>query len=178
MAQQPVNDLIIRSKNEPIVENVTPEVLLKYQNEGNVIEYLEPLSTKLIIPSANIDGFVFDGSDSNTLLRGLWHFPLTPGPGKKGNVVVIAHRFDKMPPATDTFFNLDQVQVGDRIEIKQNNGNFTYIVTETKVVEETDRSILEQTNDYRITLVTCTPLWTDYQRLVVVGKLDRVYGDV
>lgn len=178
IGQPPVNDLIIRSKTEPILENIPPEVLIKYQNEGNVIDYLEPLNTELSIPTANIHGRIFDGNDSNTLLKGLWHFPLSPAPGKKGNSVIIAHRFDKMPPATDTFFNLDWVKVGDKIHIKQDNGDYTFIVTEVKIVEDTDRSILENSNDYRITLITCTPLWTDLQRLVVIGKLDRVYGEI
>jgi LPXTG-site transpeptidase (sortase) family protein len=178
IGQPPTNDLIIHSKTEPIVENISPDVLLKYQNEGNIIDYLEPLDTTLSIPSANIYGRVFDGYDANTLYEGMWHFPLTPAPGKKGNAVIIAHRFDKMPPDTDTFFNLDWVQVGDKIQIKQNNGSYTFVVTEVKIVDQTDRSILEQTQDYRITLVTCTPLWTDYQRLVVIGKLDKVYGDI
>lgn len=160
------------------VEAITPESLLQYQNEGNVIEYLEPYNTRLEIPSASISGKVFDGTDSSTMLEGFWHFPLTPGVGKKGNFVVIAHRYDKLPPETDTFFNLDLVQIGDTINVTQDNDNWKYTVTNVKIVEKNDRSILMQTSDYRITLVTCTPLWTSDQRLVVIGKLDKIYENI
>ncbi len=74
-----------------------------------------------------------------------------------------------------SFFNLDKVKVGDKIEVVQNDNQFTYIVTETKVVEKNDISVLQDYSDYRITLITCSPLWTSKQRLVIVGKLDKLY---
>jgi len=160
------------------LEAITSDVLAQYQNEGNVIEYLEPYNTRLEVPSAGISGQVFDGTDSSTMLRGFWHFPLSQGVGKKGNFVIIAHRYDKLPPATDTFFNLDYIQVGDQIFVTQNNDSWTYTVTNVKIVEKNDRTILADTNDYRITLVTCTPLWTSDQRLVVIGKLDKIYENI
>jgi sortase A len=107
--------------------------------------------------------------------KGFWHFPSSNLPGQKGNMVVIGHRYAKLPPNKDTFFNLDKVKVGDKIEVVQNDNQFTYIVTETKVVEKNDISVLQDYSDYRITLITCSPLWTSKQRLVIVGKLDKLY---
>ena len=83
-----------------------------------------------------------------------------------------------MPPATDTFFNLDKVKIGDKVYIEQNGEKISFTVTETKIVEKTDRNILTQTDDYRITIVTCHPLWTDDQRLVVIAKLDKIYRNI
>jgi LPXTG-site transpeptidase (sortase) family protein len=84
--------------------------------------------------------------------KGFWHFPSSNLPGQKGNMVVIGHRYAKLPPNKDTFFNLDKVKVGDKIEVVQNDNQFTYIVTETKVVEKNDISVLQDYSDYRITL--------------------------
>ncbi|HEQ65245.1 MAG TPA: class D sortase [bacterium] len=164
--------------SETDLESISAEDLARYQNDGNVIQDVKKYKTVLKIKSVNIDGRVFDGNDSSTLHKGLWHFPLSPGPGSKGNFVVIAHRYAKMPPATDTFFNLDKVKVGDQIEIYQSTGNFTYTVTEKKIIDKNDRSVLEQTSDYRITLITCTPLWSDEQRLIIIGKLDKIKGTI
>lgn len=136
---------------------------------------LENLGTKIKISSINVEGYIFDGIDAKTMDTGFWHFPISNLPGEKGNTVIIGHRYAKLPPSKDTFFNLDKVKVGDKIFVEQVNNSFTYIVTDTKVVEKNDISVLKDFDDYRITLVTCTPLWTANQRLVIIGKLDKLY---
>ena len=136
---------------------------------------LENLNTKIIVNSIEVEGSIYEGVDSNTMNKGFWHFPTSSLPGQKGNVVIIGHRYAKLPPDKDTFFNLDKIKVGDSIKVIQNDNQFTYIVTDTIVVEKNDTSILQDYSDYRITLITCTPLWTADQRLVIVGKLDKLY---
>jgi sortase A len=139
---------------------------------------MEEYKTVLSIDSADIKGKVVDGETSEQMERGFWHFPLSSQPGKRGNTVIIAHRFLYLPPRTDTFFSLDKVQIGDKITVTQKDGTYNYTVIERKVVAKTDRDVLAPTNDYRITLITCTPLWTSDRRLVVVGKLDKIYGNI
>jgi len=156
------------------IEHISKAQLAQFQNSGNVAYDLSKIHTTLTIDSVNIDGPVFSGEDAFTMDKGFWHFPLSKLPGERGNTVIIGHRFGKLPPATDTFFNLDLVKPGDQIVIAQDSGDLVYTVVETKVVEKTDRSILAPTTDYRLTLVTCHPLWTSDKRLVVVAKLDRV----
>lgn len=136
---------------------------------------LEELNTKIVITSIDVEGLVYEGVDSHTMNKGFWHFPPSNLPGQKGNIVIIGHRYAKLPPNKDTFFNLDKVKVGDKIEVIQSDNKFTYVVTETKVVEKNDISVLQDYSDYRITLITCSPLWTSKQRLVIVGKLDKLY---
>lgn len=139
---------------------------------------LEELDTSLSIPNLLIQGDIFQGSDAYTMDKGFWHFPNSTYPGQKGNFVVIGHRFMNVPPAKDTFFNLEEVKIGDEIKIKHNEGEFTYIVTEVKIVEANDISVVKDTDDYRITLITCTPLWTSEKRFVVIAKLDKLYQKV
>lgn len=136
---------------------------------------LEDLNTKIVINSIEVEGSIYEGLDSHTMNKGFWHFPSSNLPGQKGNTVIIGHRYAKLPPNKDTFFNLDKVKVGDRIEVIQLDSEFTYIVTDTKIVEKNDTSVLQDYSDYRITLITCSPLWTSQQRLVIVGKLDKLY---
>ena len=136
---------------------------------------LEELNTKILINSIEVEGNVYEGLDSHTMNKGFWHFPASSFPGQQGNMVIIGHRYLKLPPNKDTFFNLDKVKIGDRIEVVQNDNTYTYIVTENKVVEKNDISVLADYSDWRITLITCSPLWTSKQRLVIVGKLDKLY---
>jgi LPXTG-site transpeptidase (sortase) family protein len=137
---------------------------------------LEDLNTSLLIPSIDVEGIVVEGISSDNMNRGFWHFPSSEYPGEKGNCVIIGHRFEYLPPAKNTFYNLDKVNIGDSIVIKESEDIFTYIVTNIEVVEKNDISILKDTSDYRLTLVTCTPLWTSKQRLVITAKMDRIYN--
>lgn len=165
-------------KQEGSLEHISTEKIAQLKNEGKVLFNMEKQNTSLYIPSVNIRGAVVDGEDSTQMDRGFWHFPISGQPGQRGNTVIIAHRFLHLPPRTDTFFLLDKVKVGDKITINQKEGIYRYTVVQTKVVEKNDRSILEQTNDYRLTLVTCHPLWTSDKRFVVIAKLDKVYGSI
>jgi sortase A len=136
---------------------------------------LENLNTKLFIDSINVEGKIFQGVDSHTMDKGFWHFPASVYPGQKGNSVIISHRYLNIPPAKDTFYNLDKVKKGDSISITQSDNTYNYIVSEIKVVEKNDISVIQNSLDHQITLITCTPLWTSHQRLVVIGKLDKLY---
>ena len=139
---------------------------------------LEDTKTKVIINSVNIEGYISQGLSSETMMRGFWHFPTSVYPGVQGNSVIIAHRFQYLPPAKNTFFNLDRVRVGDSVILQGEGGEYTYIVTNIKEVDPNDTSVLMQTDDYRVTLITCTPLWTNHKRLVVTAKLDKLYKKV
>jgi len=158
----------LTSESQSIEESIGTDFVLERK-------ILEEKDTNLIVDSINVAGKVYEGIDSNIMDTGFWHFPTSQLPGQKGNVVIIGHRYAKLPPNKDTFFSLDQVQVGDKIKVLQSDNEYTYMVTETKVVEKNDVSILQDFSDYRITLITCTPLWTNHQRLVIVGKLDKLY---
>lgn len=157
------------------LEHLPKEELEEYKKEHGVVE-LEREKTTLIIKSADIRGRIVDGDDANAMERGFWYFPLSPPPGKQGNTVIIGHRFLNIPPRRDTFFNLDAVKIGDKIIIEQRDIEYSYTVINIRVADKNDTSILANTNDYRITLITCTPLWTADERLVIIGKMDKVYG--
>ncbi len=160
------------------LEHISTEQLIKYKNEGKVLFNMEEQNTTLLISSANIKGKVVDGENAHHMDRGFWHFPLSGQPGSRGNTVIIAHRFLHLPPKTDTFFSLDKVSVGDRITVNQKDGTYNYTVVQTRVVDKSDRSVIENTSDHRLTLITCTPLWTSDMRLVVVAKLDKIYQSI
>ncbi len=160
------------------IEEISREQLAQSQNRGTPEYDMVAHDTTLSIKSVGIDGPVVQGDDSTAMSKGFWHFPLSVPPGTKGNTVIIGHRFDKLPPATDTFFNLDKVKVGDRIILHQDLGDTSYIVVDTKVVNKYDRSVLADTDDYRLTLITCHPLWTSKERLVIIAKMDKIGSSV
>jgi LPXTG-site transpeptidase (sortase) family protein len=148
------------------------------KNEFEEKSSLESLHTKLRITSVNIEGRVFDGGNESILSKGFWFIPISAKPGEKGNTVILGHRFLKLPPAKDTFFYLDRVNLGDRIEIEQRGEFYSYTVVQKKVITPFEREVIYPTSDYRLTLITCTPLWESTHRLVITAVLDRAEQEI
>lgn len=130
---------------------------------------LSEVRAKLLIPRLGILGPIVEGTDEKMLDLGFWHFPSASPFAEKGNVVIIGHRFLKLPPHRDTFYHLDWVKAGDEIRIETEEGTFTYIAREQKIVKTTDTYILQQTLNAQLTLITCHPLWTSAERLVIIA---------
>lgn len=125
----------------------------------------------LIIPSMQLDATVYDGTSVYTLNKGLWHRPDSSTPDKGGNTVIAGHRFTYTNPHGILYY-LDKVSVGDEIGVYWNNVRYLYKVSEVKVVPPTAVQIEDNTADARLTVYTCTPLWSPHQRLVVVAELE------
>ncbi len=101
--------------------------------------------------------------------------PVSRKPGIKGNFFVTGHSsyyaWDK-GRFKDVFALLHEVEMEDMIEIFWEGEKYTYQVKEIKVVAPTETSVLNQPKDKSIlTLMTCTPVGTNKNRLVLVGKL-------
>lgn len=113
--------------------------------------------------------------DSNDLTKTLAHLPGTALPGEKGNVFISGHstlnflRGIKDAP----FANLQNLKIGDQIEVWAGGTKFMYEVVELKVVKPSDLSVInppEPVGRY-ISLMTCVPPGLNFKRLVVLGKL-------
>jgi sortase A len=122
---------------------------------------------ELSIPRVALDAIVLHGSDTQTLRRGPGHLENTALPGRAGNVVIAGHR--------DSFFRrLRDVTPGDDVFIDTSEGHFQYRVTSTHVVSAHDMSVLDQTGDATLTLITCYPFWVlgpAPDRFIVRGEL-------
>lgn len=132
---------------------------------------LTNISNRLLMPQLGISMPIFESDSVNTLLKGGWIFPGTSTPDKGGNTVVFGHRFRYLPPISNTFYSLDKINIGDTFTVAWKGQLYTYKVREKKIIEPTDFSVLNKTSDAEITLITCAPLFSTKQRLVVVGTL-------
>lgn len=97
------------------------------------------------------------------------HIPGTTNPGEAGNCVIAGHR----ARAKGRLFNrLDELELGDIISITYNSNSFEYKVSEIKIVEPTDVSVLNSNNDeFSLTLITCHPVRVLSHRLIVKAIL-------
>lgn len=121
------------------------------------------------IPKIEVNLPIISGTSENQLSRGIGHMKGTPLPGSLGNSALAGHRSHTF----SRFFNrLDEINIDDEIYIKTINGTKTFRVYETKIVKPTDLSVLRPVDgEATITLITCHPLYSNKQRLIVHGKL-------
>ncbi len=131
-----------------------------------------PKVNTIIIPALNLKQQIFDGQSEYTLNKGLWHLPATSNPKTGGNTVIAGHRF--IYGSSSPFFHLDKLKVGDTITVYWQNERYDYEVNNVQVVPPTQVSILQNTKEPKLTLFTCTPLWTAKNRLVISAKLTEV----
>ncbi len=138
---------------------------------------------KLIIPKINVDVPVaYDiGNDYNSqmtaMASGVAHFAI-PGanshPGQIGNTVIAGHSSNDLFESGDykfIFVQLDKLNVGDTIYANYNSVRYTYSVTKKEVVKPTDVSkLVYPTTKPILTLLTCTPIGTSTNRLLVTAE--------
>ena len=109
-----------------------------------------------------------EGVGRSVISSALGHMEGTAFPGEYGNCVVAGHRnyvFGK-------YFNrLDEIKVGDSIEIETMSDTFKYRVTDKFVVEPTEVSVTDPLEGRQLTLITCTPLFVGSHRLIVRAEL-------
>jgi len=101
------------------------------------------------------------------LKRGPGHYPGTALPGQKGNVAIAGHRTTYGAP----FHDVNQLNNGDEITVTTTYGNFVYVVSDKKIVDPSDTSVLENHGEALLTLTACHPIWSAQQRLIIIAKL-------
>lgn len=138
---------------------------------------------RLIIPKINVDVPVwYDiGNDYTSqmaaMAKGVAHFAISGAsshPGQVGNTVLAGHSSSDLFDNGDykfIFVQLEKLEKGDTIYANYNSKRYTYTVTKTQVVAPTDvNSLVYPTTKPIMTLLTCTPVGTALNRLLVIAE--------
>ena len=91
-----------------------------------------------------------EGIELEVLSEAIGHFPSTSLWG--GNIGLASHNGGEKAPY---FENIYKLKKGDEIYYESIYGTIKYIVQTSVVIDETDFSYLEETDDNRLTLITC-----------------------
>lgn len=113
------------------------------------------------------------GSVQLALRRGVLHYGDTAYPGEVGNVALFGHSSGVAwePGSYKFVFTLlNRVQKNDLIIVTYQGKRYVYRVTDTTVVPPTDMSVVQQTDFPELSVITCTPVGTSKNRLVVHAK--------
>lgn len=104
------------------------------------------------------------------LKKGVAHARGTSLPGQPGTIFLFAHSSGtpwEMTWTNTIFLRLNELQKGDRIEIRRKGKQYNYIVRGKKEVDPTAVNYLLQTTRTQLILQTCTPIGTSLRRLLV-----------
>lgn len=145
-----------------------PSYAIKTEDKKVVADI--PSDNRLAIPSIGLDEHVFESTAPNGINKGVYQRPKTSDPSLGGNTVFVGHRFSYFPNIPAPFYNLDKVKVDDEIVVVWKGVIYRYKVKEIKVVEPTDITVESPSKDSKLTIYTCTPLWSASQRLVIISE--------
>ena len=138
------------------------ESLLKWGNSD--------VMGRLLIPSIDLDQSIRHGVEETVLKQGLGHVEGTslPIPGPNTNTVIGGHR----GLATAVGFTyLDRVEVGDYFYIETAGEIYPYKIISYEIIDPGQAEVqpIIPGKSY-ITLITCTPIGLNTDRIVVIGE--------
>jgi LPXTG-site transpeptidase (sortase) family protein len=118
--------------------------------EQDIIHYDDEIGT-LTIPDILLDNApIRESVELSTLSETIGHFPSTSI--YEGNVGLASHNSGNQG---DFFKNLKKIKIGSEIYYQTNYGTKRYVVTVKEIIAEEDWSYLQETEDNRLTLITC-----------------------
>jgi sortase A len=106
---------------------------------------------RLKAKDGKVDLIVLAGGSGRTLAFGPGHLSASVMPGQRGNSVIAGHR--------DTHFNfLKDLAIGEKLQVETADGrSHTYLVVDLDVLDSRRGSLLLDTDDSVLSLVTCYP---------------------
>lgn len=112
------------------------------------------------------------------LQNGVVVHPVSRTPGNMGNLFLTGHSsyyaWDN-GRYKDVFALLHEVEEGDEAIVYWEGKKYTYLLEKSRIIPPTEVSVLKQPNDKSIiTLMTCTPVGTNKNRLIWTGELISV----
>lgn len=155
-----------------VMAQVTPEPIITKNKVAP-----ETIDGRLVIDKLKISAPIFwDVDESNIIERlknGVAHYKGTSRPGEGGNVFIVGHSSNYVWVKSDynnVFALLDKLVKGDRIEVRFGDVSYYYDVIETKVIKPDQVDALSDTNSEILSLMTCWPVGTTLNRLVVISE--------
>lgn len=128
--------------------------------ENSQIETKES-NWKIKIPKISLEASISEGTRKEVMDKYVGHFEETSK--KSGNIGLAAHNRGY---AVNYFARIKELKEGDEIIYKYNDFEKTYTVIENKIIKDTDWEDLEETEENKITLITCVENEPEYRRCI------------
>ena len=156
------NQNIMKSEVEDVnVEeaNIVAEEQEEVQIEGWLIE----------IPKISLKANIAEGTSKDVLNQYVGHFEKTNK--EYGNVGLAAHNRGY---EVNFFQDLKLLKKGDEIKYTYNQFEKIYEVEKCRIIKDTDWEYLDDTEDNRLTLITCVENQPEYRRCIQAVEKEEV----
>lgn len=132
--------------------------------KGGAIGLIQIPSIQAVLP-------VLEGATAKNMESAATHITETTMFGQVGNVGIAAHY---ARTKGRLFSRLNEVKIGDKVVVKDMDRDYTYTVFKSFIVKPSEITVLNSNNvDSILTLITCTGLGKETDRLIVQAKLDK-----
>jgi len=119
------------------------------------------------IPVIGVDARVVEGDDWEMLKQGAGHHVGSVNPGQNGNCIISAHN----DIFGEIFRDLPDLDLGDEVFVHTASQVYRYVVTQKRIIEPTEVSVMYPTSSPVLTLISCYPYGIDTHRIVITGEL-------
>lgn len=151
------NNINQDTKEDSEIQNNNPFI----QTEENSQIETKESNWKIKIPKISLEASISEGTGKEVMDKYVGHFEETSK--KSGNIGLAAHNRGY---AVNYFARIKELKEGDEIIYKYNDFEKTYIVIENKIIKDTDWEDLEETEENKITLITCVENEPEYRRCI------------
>lgn len=152
------NNIVVQEQNDEIREEA--KILCNFYKSN---------PWRISIPSLDVDAPIEEGTESEVLRRCVGH--LKKSGYTSGNIVLAAHNRGYK---CNYFQDINKLQNGDVIIYSKDDQIKRFIVEVNKEIKETDFRDVENTQDNRITLITCISNNKD-ARTCIIAKEEKKY---
>ncbi len=111
--------------------------------QGDLIGVLTIAALQATLP-------IYEGTDDNSLKKGVGHFIGSVMPGVQDNSVLSGHR-------DSVFEHIGSLKLGELLVVNTANGSFTYKIVKFRIVGANDKTVIVPTPTAVLTLTTCYP---------------------
>lgn len=171
-------------------DRFSPKQLISRDVKISINLDITPYDNRIIIPKIGkniplVDvrlgaWFDFDHMENifmQELEKGIVRYPGTAKPWEVGNSFIFGHSSNYpwiKGEYNSVFALLDELTFGDEIIVYYNQKKFTYIIREKKVVKPGNVKVLDREEGKKeISLMTCWPIGTTINRLIVFAELQE-----
>ena len=160
---------IFISQNK-IITDFNQNIMNQEFNTENKIENEEKTERwEIEIPKISLKATIAEGTTKETLNQYVGHFEQTQK--EEGNIGLAAHNRGY---EVNYFQNLKLLQKGDEIKYIHNQFEKIYEVEKCRIIKDTEWEYLEDTEDNRLTLITCVENQPEYRRCIQAVEKEEV----
>ena len=155
-----------RTENEEKAEDIESNSVIKEQKETK-----QSANWQIEIPKITLIANIQEGTSKEILSKYVGHFTTTQR--DNGNVGLAAHNRGY---EVNYFQDLKLLKEGDEIKYKYNGEERLYEVEKCRIIKDTEWKYLKNTEDNRLTLITCVENQPEYRRCIqAVEKEEESY---